>query len=697
MPQGRLSMAGPLRASTATNLRPSGLGGVGGLADQFAQMSIAGSRQTSGGQIAQGGMAGGRQTGSFAGNSRRSSSLASRQSLLPTAGPQLTKDPRNLRDKAWQSASVKQLLNFLLTTGYPHPISQKQLQSPSQKDFQNIFRHILEMIDPHFEFTPTKKFEEEVPLIMKSLKYPFADQITKSHMISVGSMHSWPTCLGILMWMVELALASEHVDPLQQPPDLLDSGTAQDPAVMSERTFFDYVLRAYDVFLAGGDNFEPMDQDFSDFFDRRNGAVLRDIERLQKQSEDFETALARLGDGAEPLAELQVEGNALQVDIGKYSIYNQHQEKKLAAEREALQASILETKTKEDELANLIAERTRVQAIVDAQEIRPEDVDRMNAEKDSLARQFQATTAKGEELTQMAWDAEISGQKVFDRLEKKVQDYNAACDRMDLLDPSSKNAAGVRYELELNPQPRSKEDVGSVDLEGVVRPAMLKLMDALKERIRKADEEVLALQEKRDRTLEQTSVKGDEVHDLELKFKRLADEYAREFEVSKEESASANAEAEKLEETLKKLKADLNAGLKEAQERKKSLMVEFLELERLSEEILAQSGGKMTALVEAIIDYRDRTSRSLDQLIDSVKADGEDVLRVAAGGVENPVESVADVESERSAMYADTMPGAPLVVQGGTGVGAFPMMGVSVQLPELQTPRTPRSKSRGRK
>lgn len=47
-----------------------------------------------------------------------------------------------------------------------------------------------------------KKFEEEVPRILKSLSYPFT--ISKSAMFAIGSLHTWPTLLGALHWMVEL-------------------------------------------------------------------------------------------------------------------------------------------------------------------------------------------------------------------------------------------------------------------------------------------------------------------------------------------------------------------------------------------------------------------------------------------------------------------------------------------------------------
>ncbi|KAJ1549665.1 kinetochore-associated Ndc80 complex subunit ndc80, partial [Nowakowskiella sp. JEL0078] len=133
---------------------------------------------------------------------RRSSAFSTRPSISNSNGP--TKETRPIRDKQWQANSIRTLISFLVQTGYNQAVSQKTLQSPSAKDFQNIFKFIYAQLDPHFAYT--KKFEEEVPIIMKGLRYPFADQISKSHLYSVGTMHAWPSLLALLTWMVELIL-----------------------------------------------------------------------------------------------------------------------------------------------------------------------------------------------------------------------------------------------------------------------------------------------------------------------------------------------------------------------------------------------------------------------------------------------------------------------------------------------------------
>ena len=46
-----------------------------------------------------------------------------------------------------------------------------------------------------------KKFEVEVPRILKSLGYPFT--LSKSAMFTIGSIYTWPTMLGVLQWLVD--------------------------------------------------------------------------------------------------------------------------------------------------------------------------------------------------------------------------------------------------------------------------------------------------------------------------------------------------------------------------------------------------------------------------------------------------------------------------------------------------------------
>ncbi|KAG5461624.1 MAG: HEC/Ndc80p family-domain-containing protein [Olpidium bornovanus] len=94
-------------------------------------------------------------------------SRASITGVRGTAVDQI-KDPRPLRDKAWQQNTNKNIVDYLTNAGYSLPLSTKTLQMPTSKDFQTIFKFLCAKIDPNFVFQ--KKFEEEVPVVLKALK-----------------------------------------------------------------------------------------------------------------------------------------------------------------------------------------------------------------------------------------------------------------------------------------------------------------------------------------------------------------------------------------------------------------------------------------------------------------------------------------------------------------------------------------------
>jgi kinetochore protein NDC80 len=147
------------------------------------------------------------------------------------------------------------LLDFLIKTGYDKPISQKILTAPSSKDFQMIFKWSFSKIDPTADFD--KKFEDEVPILLRGIRYPFASDISKSQLYAVGSMHAWPCLLSMLCWLVELIQVSDAVGAPQESTDPIE-----DP----EEIFFDYLCKSYKIFLAGGDDYDALVKEMSASF-----------------------------------------------------------------------------------------------------------------------------------------------------------------------------------------------------------------------------------------------------------------------------------------------------------------------------------------------------------------------------------------------------------------------------------------------
>ena len=88
--------------------------------------------------------------------------------FLSQTATQIQKDPRPLRDKMFMTNCQRNILEYLIGSNYPFPISIKTLQVPTSKDFATIFKFLYNRMDPNYQFV--KKIEDEVVACLKALK-----------------------------------------------------------------------------------------------------------------------------------------------------------------------------------------------------------------------------------------------------------------------------------------------------------------------------------------------------------------------------------------------------------------------------------------------------------------------------------------------------------------------------------------------
>lgn len=118
----------------------------------------------------------------------------------------LMKDPRPVKDRAFQKKCRDDITQFLEARGYTQAFSERTLINPTTKDFQEIFRFIHNAYEGRItnNLNLAKKFEDEVPQLLRAAGYPFAADITKSHLQAIGAQHSWPGMLAMLHWFVQV-------------------------------------------------------------------------------------------------------------------------------------------------------------------------------------------------------------------------------------------------------------------------------------------------------------------------------------------------------------------------------------------------------------------------------------------------------------------------------------------------------------
>jgi kinetochore protein NDC80 len=100
------------------------------------------------------------------------------------------------------------ILNYLQSNGFD--ISMASLSNIQGKDYRAIFDFLLLTLDPSHPLGQNARFEDEFVPALKSLRYPFAHQIDNKWLAAPASMHSWPSLLGVLHWLVEVCKVCRH-------------------------------------------------------------------------------------------------------------------------------------------------------------------------------------------------------------------------------------------------------------------------------------------------------------------------------------------------------------------------------------------------------------------------------------------------------------------------------------------------------
>jgi SMC interacting uncharacterized protein involved in chromosome segregation len=87
----------------------------------------------------------------------------------------------------------------------PVAITEKTLVSPTAKDFYNLFKWLYnEFIDPAYSW-PSKTLVDDIQGVLRDLRYPGLDAMSKSSFSAPGDQRTWPLMLAMLSWLVDLA------------------------------------------------------------------------------------------------------------------------------------------------------------------------------------------------------------------------------------------------------------------------------------------------------------------------------------------------------------------------------------------------------------------------------------------------------------------------------------------------------------
>ncbi|XP_068559668.1 kinetochore protein NDC80 homolog [Cebidichthys violaceus] len=518
---------------------------------------------------------------SFFGARTVGASMPRNSTMSGFGGTEKIKDTRPLHDKSFVQQCIRQLHEFLTEQGYPGTMSAKTLQSPSTKEFVKVFEFVYRQLDPTFEM-PNSKVEEEVPAILKALRYPFV--LSKSSMYSVGAPHTWPQALGALMWLIDQV----KINWCLRKQELLFSDFCEDSDNIEEgaeynKLLVDYTAEAYANFMQGHDTFDDVDELFLNklkklynvdeallaSMEEKYRILSEEVERLEKESH------------TDRLMTKRMERVKLQADLKKLQSYRSNLESfKVNLENRASELSD-ELETAGSHLESLKREQNELQLLLQNQKFTPADVERINREKRELQQTISSLSKSLEDAEQHKWNEEIALAKVKEKAELKVAEYHKLARKLKLIPLSAENACGHDFEI----RPFECGPGSMVQHKTQIQMLLRKLISDVEEENSRLANMKLSLEESSEQVNSNLLDKSNDLKQLREQIRKLDERLDSDMQELAQEEQDWAAEMETVENHRTTLEKKVNYGYDESVQHLKAAQQQYhLVLQETNEE-----------------------------------------------------------------------------------------------------------------
>jgi kinetochore protein NDC80 len=354
------------------------------------------------------------------------------QAPLPAGAPH---DKRSLRDRSVQNRLALELEEYLSHNGFSmethHPLGPNTLKSPTGKDFNLVFQWLYRRIDPAYQFQ--KSIDNEVPAILKQLRYPYEKSITKSQLAAVGG-NNWGNLLGMLHWLMQVAIMMERYSDERYDYACAEEGVD----VSGDRIIFRFLSRSYQTWLAcpptEDDNDEEADKLIQPHidamaaeFEAGNEQYAEELKVLEAENQALQKQIEELERTAPDFAKQDELYNILKSDIAKFEDYNNTYGAKVKKNEQRNATLQKDIEDWEKQLQEALEEKSQLQQAVDRQGISITDIDRMNGERERLQSGVVAVRERLEEINAKIKDQETEAGEKLLALEGLVRQFNSLC------------------------------------------------------------------------------------------------------------------------------------------------------------------------------------------------------------------------------------------------------------------------------
>lgn len=365
-------------------------------------------------------------------------------------------DTRPIRDRGYREKIAQELLDYMTQNNFEldmkHSLTPKTVVTPTQKEFTLMFQWVYNRIDPGYKFQ--KAIDVEIPIVLKQIRYPWADTMTKSQFATVN-INNWPKLLLMLHWIMQLAQMTENFTRGAYDDACAEAGVD----ISGDRIVFRFLFGAYQDWLQMG----PEDDDESaeaalvphveamtQEFERINAKYNEELKIYEAENESLRAQIEEFEKSAPDVAKLDNNFKILQGDKKKFEDYNTNVQAKIEKYQSRVQILEADISRTDSELEAAEQERQSLQHAVDRQGLNIQEIDRMNGDRERLTKSHEDALAALDEVNKKVLDKEAETSQKLEDLEAIMKRYNTLGYQMSVIPSSATNAKGANFELALN-------------------------------------------------------------------------------------------------------------------------------------------------------------------------------------------------------------------------------------------------------
>lgn len=327
-----------------------------------------------------------------------------------------SRDPRPVGDRGYAAQCARNVVDFLAIRGFPKNVSaDKLLKDPSTKEFFDIFRFLVSQLDPQLEVDG--KMEDEVPAIMRRLKYPV--EVNRSKLQAISGPNTWPQLLAVLDWLaVMVRINDEVIDPVASCE--LGLGLADcdgDHHVM--RSLHENYLH----YLSGREDHRDEER-LRQIYEERIEAIQGEIQRLEDQQAAHESKLQDYEADHEQLLELQKAPAIHEMDAQRLRGAIQSAEARVSRLEEDIAGDEEEERDQQQELLELQRARQRLAEQVESQAYSKRDIERLKCERNQLRQALKDLKTEYEKTNDAVWELQMQEKAKSEEIGRVVRHAN---------------------------------------------------------------------------------------------------------------------------------------------------------------------------------------------------------------------------------------------------------------------------------